>query len=418
MSQPDAAAPLSGAALRQRFQALDGFLTAHQALWRPRPFMHVQLPWEAEYPDLSLWLRQRSLADADADHLAPQRLLDAPEPFAKLARRSAELINIGALPAKNASTRSARQELDIPGRKREQIDAFAAALSYSSRSEHWVDWCAGKGHLGHRLSQDGAALTCLERDPALVEAGAALGRRLGVEAEHLQQDVMLDAGSFHLTPQHTPVGLHACGDLHVRLLRRASAAGCRQLAIAPCCYNRIAAEHYQPLSELAQASALQLSRTDLALPLSETVTAGTRVRRQRDLSMARRLAFDLLQRRIRNTDEYLPTPSLPTAWLNKSLADYCRELGELKGLTIDNSHDWTALEALGWHRLAAVRNLELLRNLFRRPLELWLNLDKALYLEEHGYQVRLGTFCAQAVTPRNLLLLAEQPPVDKSVEKV
>ena len=36
-----------------------------------------------------------------------------------------------------------------------------------------------------------------------------------------------------------------------------------------------------------------------ALPLSETVTAGARVRRQRDTSMARRLGFDLLQRQLR-----------------------------------------------------------------------------------------------------------------------
>ena len=58
--------------------------------------------------------------------------------------------------------------------------------------------------------------------------------------------------------------------------------------------------------------------------------------------------------------------------------------------------------------LAQVRNLELVRGLFRRPLELWLLLDRALFLEEQGYQVRLGTFCAHELTPRNLLLLAER----------
>ncbi len=55
-----------------------------------------------------------------------------------------------------------------------------------------------------------------------------------------------------------------------------------------------------------------------------------------------------------------------------------------------------------------MRNLELVRGLFRRPLELWLLLDRALFLEEQGYQVRLGTFCAHELTPRNLLLLAER----------
>ena len=124
---------------------------------------------------------------------------------------------------------------------------------------------------------------------------------------------MLLLSGARLTAEHSPVALHACGDLHVRLLRLASAAGCAQLAVAPCCYNRIAAEHYQALSAPAQASTLQLSLDDLRLPLAETVTAGQRMRRQRDLSMARRLAFDLLQRQQRGVDDYLPTPSLPTS---------------------------------------------------------------------------------------------------------
>jgi hypothetical protein len=85
------------------------------------------------------------------------------------------------------------------------------------------------------------------------------------------------------------VALHACGDLHVRLLHLASQQGCPQLAVAPCCYNRIQGEQYKAISTAAQASALQLSIGDLGLPLSEAVTSSARVRRQRDSSMARRL---------------------------------------------------------------------------------------------------------------------------------
>lgn len=48
-----------------RFKALDTFLIEHQGLWRPRPFTHRQLPWEAEHPALSQWLRQQPLADAE-----------------------------------------------------------------------------------------------------------------------------------------------------------------------------------------------------------------------------------------------------------------------------------------------------------------------------------------------------------------
>lgn len=400
--------PLSGAALLQRFQALDEFLWQHQALWRPRPFSQRQLPWESLHPELARWLRSRSLEQAEVAHTEPH-LLDAPAPFAGLAVQASSLSRVGAFAPQPTPQLPARFSVDVPGRKWQQIQAFAGCLQFHQPAQHWLDWCAGKGHLGRLLAHDGRPLTCLEHNPELVHSGQLLSQRQHLNARHLQQDVLAADAHSQLKREHTPVALHACGDLHVRLIQLASAAGCQQLAIAPCCYNRIATPNYQALSAAAQASALQLSLEDLALPLSETVTAGARVRRQRDRSMAWRLAFDLLQRELRGIDHYLPTPSLPTAWLGKDFSDYCTDLAALKQLpTPEAAYDWAQLQSQGWQRLAQVRNLELLRGLFRRPLELWLLLDRALYLHDQGFSVRLGSFCPRQLTPRNLLLLAER----------
>ncbi|RIJ09330.1 methyltransferase [Pseudomonas sp. 91RF] len=404
----DSSDVLTGEALLARFTALDTFLTAHQALWKPRPFTHLQLPWEASNPELASWLRGRSLEDAENAHNNPAELLDAPEPFASLAALSLELGAVGELPTRSLEAAGHRLNVDVPGRKWQQIEAFASRLSFASQPKHWLDWCSGKGHLGRRLLGAGQQLTCLEYDPALVASGQALSERHHLHALHVEQDVLAADTALLLNSEHTPVALHACGDLHVRLMQLASATGCRQLAIAPCCYNRISRTEYQALSCAGSRSALQLSLEDLSLPMSETVTAGARVRRQRDTSMARRLAFDLLQRQVRGVEEYLPTPSLPSAWLEKPFADFCRDLASLKELSTVGEQNWPALEAAGWQRLAEVRNLELLRGLFRRPLELWLNLDRALFLTEQGYVVRLGTFCEAPLTPRNFLLLAER----------
>ena len=136
-----------------------------------------------------------------------------------------------------------RLNVDVPGRKWQQIEAFGAALQFAQTPTHWLDWCAGKGHLGRRLLHTGQQLTCLEYDPALIAAGQALSDHHGLAVAHRLQDVMADVA---ISAEHTPVALHACGDLHVRLLQLASAAGCAQLAISPCCYNRISATHYQP----------------------------------------------------------------------------------------------------------------------------------------------------------------------------
>ena len=39
---------------------------------------------------------------------------------------------------------------------------------------------------------------------------------------------------------------------------------------------------------------------------------------------------------------------------------------------------------------------------------MWLVLDLALGLEEAGFEVQVGTFCDRELTPRNLMVLAQQ----------
>jgi hypothetical protein len=55
--------------------------------------------------------------------------------------------------------------VDVPGRKWQQIEAFASSLSFAAQPTHWLDWCSGKGHLGRRLLGSGNQLTCVEYDP-------------------------------------------------------------------------------------------------------------------------------------------------------------------------------------------------------------------------------------------------------------
>src|SRR5690606_30514250 len=257
--------------LAAHFQALHSFLLRHQDLWRPRPFTHRHLPWEHQHPELGHWLRQRSLADAETAHHQPALPREAPPPFPALAAEALALSQVNTLPS--GPPQGHAEPVAVPGRKWQQIQAFSDHLQFNRAPQHWLDWCAGKGHLGHHLARSGTALTCLERDEQLVDEGQRLARRNQLAAHHLRQDVMAADAAHHLGPAITPVALHACGDLHVRLLRLASSRGCRQLAIAPCCYNRIAGDSYQALSTVGHASALRLNRDELGLPLSETVTA-------------------------------------------------------------------------------------------------------------------------------------------------
>ena len=403
---------LSGAALRERFFALDAFLLTQQSIWREKPFVQQALSWETDYPELAAWLRARSLADAEACHGDPNSIL-APQPFTNWAQQAQQLCQISRFTPIELNQRPLRMQSGIGERKWLQIEAFASAVHSGAEqsfndTQQWLDWCAGKGHLGRYLAWPNADLQCLEFNSQLVSSGYAISQKYLSQAQHTLCDVLSAASTAPLQSSDAVVALHACGDLHTHLVRQVSAQQAAALALAPCCYNRTQAELYQPLSSAAQASALQLDRDDLSLPLTATVTATTRERRLRDQSMAWRLAFDVLQRELRGVDEYLPTPSLSAIWFNKPFVQWCHDLAVLKGLPDVHEQNWSGLEAAGWQRLAQVRNLELVRALFRRPLELWLVLDQALFLEEQGFSVELGEFCPIELTPRNLLLLARR----------
>ena len=248
--------------LLTRFKQLTDWLQRHQALWRERPFTHLQLSWEQDWTALASWLRQRSLADAEAAQLQPALLADAPEPFGALAAQARELCGVPRWHGELAEPIPEPLQRHIPGRKWQQITRFSAVTSarIPAPPQRWVDWCAGKGHLGRLLAwHSQCPVCCLEWDATLCGAGQQLSQQLQLPVQHLTADVM-QLPVAHLQPQDAAVALHACGDLHRQLIEQVVAAGCAQLALSPCCYNRISAPQHQPLSNAGRQAGLQLSR--------------------------------------------------------------------------------------------------------------------------------------------------------------
>jgi hypothetical protein len=92
--------------------------------------------------------------------------------------------------------------------------------------------------------------------------------------------------------------------------------------------------------------------------------------------------------------------------LHDGFAAFCARLAAHAGVEVPARVDYPRYEALGAARAREVAALDLARLLFRRPLELWLVLDRALFLFEQHYAVELGVFCERRLTPRNLLIRA------------
>ncbi|WMC10655.1 methyltransferase [Oceanimonas pelagia] len=384
------------------FERLSGLLARHCGDWQRLPFACRTLPW----PELAPVLDALSESELDALENNPEAALGLlapyrPEITAEQHWPVAEL--------KRASDYATpRWSNGIPGRKWAQIRDFAANIT----TRHSIlEWCAGKGHLGRLLAlEQGQAVTSLEWNADLCRQGEALAGRLGLEHRFYCGDALAPEAARLFEPAQQAVALHACGELHLRFLEHGTAAGTQALALSPCCYHLIDGEHYAPLSAAGRRAGLTLSRHDLRLPLQQQVTGGERVRRLRHTELTWRLAFDELQRELTGCDHYLPLPAFPKQLLSGDFTAFARWACEKKGLAMPahiHSEHWLAAAE---SRRLLVKRIELVRHLYRQPLELWLLLDRALFLEERGYRVILGTFTEQANTPRRYLIQAHRRP--------
>jgi len=388
---------------RTRLTALSELLQRHLTLWLPLPLIDP-LTWPQRHPELERWLlalTEAQLRALELDARAP----DAPQPYAALSAQVAALCEVPALPRieQPALARRARR---IKARKWSQVQAFAGTALPLLPDGGLVDWCAGKGHLGRSLALvSGRGALCIERDAALCEGGAALAGALPVS--FLNGDVLALPLDELLTPGRSAVALHACGQLGDTLLREGGALDA--IAFAPCCYHRQPPGPHRPLSELGRATALPVSVRQLRLATAEEVHATDDQRALRHQEVAWRFGLDALVREATGRVEHTSIPSMPRSQVRVSFSEFVTRAAERHGLTLPERWDPAAAEQVGWRRAHRKRALDLMRSLFRPALELWLFLDRVVYLEERGWEVRWGSFCERAVSARNLMMIGARP---------
>ncbi len=390
---------------------LDALLRQHREFWQFRPFERLELPWKLRFPELCAWLESLSQEEIDSLDPQPARLSEALAPCLPEAPALEALTLLPQFP-KNARIIDERINYRMPERKWRQIRAFAASVPLNGRP--LLEWCSGMGHLGRLLARmQGAAVECIEKNPDLCEKGRVLARRNGARLDFYPVDVLSSEVSRYLKPGQQVVALHACGDLHRKLLQEAARIPLAALSLAPCCYHLTGGEFYAPLSSPGRRSPLKLSRFDLQLPLQETVVANRRAIRLRQREIVWRLGFDLLQREVRGVNCYLNVPPARESLLGKDFPTFCRWAAARRGIPLPQRVDFECYERCGEERRITVSRMELLRHFFRRPLEIWLLLDYALFLGERGYRVQVGGFCEKSVTPRNVLIHAQREGEDQ-----
>lgn len=393
--------------MHSRFTILDSFLLEHQVYWRSEPF-HLcqtqQQPWVDVNRPLVDWLNSLSIENIQILKEQPQVLIKELIRFLpelETANQNIQFDNsvlVGLdLPRGTAD--------GIPGRKLQQIVAMGEASLEHHQGQEWLEWCSGKGFLGRILSQQSKQkVTSFEWQQSLCESGQKIADAQRLEMTFVQGDAFSKEADRVFNSNQHAVALHACGDLHVELVKKSVSHGLPAVTISPCCYHLIRDENYQAMSSVGKSSALTLSKSDLRIPLQETVTGGERVKRHRQLEMSYRLGFSQLLKGEFGVDEYVPVPSIKKSELSEGFESFCCWASEVKEISLGSDIDFDSYLVQGETLFWEMEKLSLVQQVFRRPLEIWLALDRAIYLQEQGYEASIEEFCERSVTPRNLLI--------------
>ncbi|MEC8428188.1 MAG: methyltransferase, partial [Pseudomonadota bacterium] len=119
--------------------------------------------------------------------------------------------------------------------------------------------------------------------------------------------------------------------------------------------------------------------------------------------------FDIHQKRLSGETRPLQLPSFPKRLLSQTFTEFCQWAIAIKQLELPlpQSGEEQGLLQEAEQKLLTIRQLELLQQPLKRPLELWLILDRVMYLEEHGFECQLSHYCDRATSPRNFLIQAQ-----------
>lgn len=407
---------------QQQLLDIDTLLFKSQSLWNIKAFDYFALPWGNKFPSLAEKVVQISDDNIDAIDSDHSLLLKTLLPALKQdvdnnnERWGLDLLELTlSFTHRNNALKDELQCDDadlqhfmthIKGRKWQQIKAFTPFI-VENKQMPILEWCAGKGHLGRLLAKKFAfSVTSLEWQSQLCDEGNKLAQKWQLPQQFICADVF-DKSRYLLAANQHAIALHACGDLHVELIKQAVIAKTKAITFSPCCYHLIKDLQYQGLSSTVKCSQFNLTRHNLQLALQQSVIANQQSRLLRLQEIAWRLGFDNLQRDLRQHNQYLPLPTIKQSQLRDSFKSFCLWGLAKKNITHSFDHiNFDNYEKQGRKRQYITRRIDLVAHMFRQILERYLLLDRVCFLEESGYQVKLDTFCDENITPRNAIICA------------
>ncbi|HET9240282.1 MAG TPA: methyltransferase [Oligoflexus sp.] len=315
----------------------------------------------------------------------------------------------------DAERMSEKKNLHMTAKKQHEIGALLPFLKRQKEAlgiERAVDIGGGVGHLARTLVTTlDIPMVTIDRDEALQKEGRSLLHKLKLK------DIPLEfvAGTMEPGPQHEldphfqgaclSLGLHTCGPLAWTHLKKSQAS--RAVLNFGCCYDRMDVERDCQQSAWARKHPVPL--TSFALFLA---TRGRR-RSLQELAMQEkvntyRLALHLFLQEEGHADGFRAVGDASRATYDLGFTAYAADRFRFLGLDCSSHRAQAFISRPDVQRsMREFFVINVVRNVFARPLEVILLLDRVLWMEEQGHAVELLAFFDHSLSPRNLGLFAE-----------
>lgn len=410
---------------RERLKDIANFLRPYEALWQHEIMLMYPAPLEG-YP--TEWLAELSAIKNKEDVIELEKknvqgLIHNPE-LLDFYERIEELTRFPLAPTHPAMPRDKFTFLYMIPKKQYEIENLAPFVNqfyHHHQLQNVIDIGGGVGFLAQSLNNCyELPVTSLDMDEVLQKTGRERHEKNAKNPLNKVKFVLVKVHedspelTQHLSNQSLTVGLHTCGALANDQIK-ASARFKSSIINFGCCYYKMGGDPQgQNISKFAQELPHKVEMSKYALTLS---TRAHRKMNGKDYDFKLKVKYYRYAFHILLQDEYqIEDPmslgnSSPQLYA-MTFADYALE--QLRRIEVTPKHSFEELNAffedsqrqeLIWQMLAA----GLIRNALGRLLEVYILIDRALYLEEHGYEVELLEFFDEEQSPRNIGLVAHLP---------
>jgi hypothetical protein len=312
-------------------------------------------------------------------------------------KRAKELIEVEEF---KASKLELDQELTrkMSLKKRHEIETIKDLLK-DENILSFVDIGSGAGHLSSALVNEKRSSICIDASSDFQSIGKEKLKRWAPHLESKIKFIHKEIKSYKdiIIPEKNGIllGLHCCGALSTNIIKSLPP---RVLSLG-CCYHKLVDEYN--ISALASETPLILSNHALTIAAKghSWQTAESFQNKIRVKNYRYTLHFLLLEK---FGQSFTTLGNAKSSDYSGEFSDYCFKFApqtkELKKEIIDTFYENNI------NKINLIVTAGTLRALIARVIEMYINLDRLIYMKEHGKQPRLIQIFDKKISPRNLAI--------------